>query len=458
MPGGEYLIQDPVHRQATDFIDVLHRRWGLRAVCFWTDGAAQARRAWQHPALRSAAVAAHYAADLDELPLLADVVRRRHDVVAVVPWREPVVAPAERLAELLGLSWAQPDVLPLFRDKFALKERLRALPAGPRVNAAAVVRSVDDVVHVLAAAGFDRYVLKPVDGFANVQVGFFDRGSDPVLVAAHLARIAPGQVLLEEYVDGVEYYVNGQVDAHGVVVVTRVGRYERISVNGKANVEVGTSTVHTDDPAFDRLAAYAVEVVQATGLRRSPFHLEAKVDDRGPCLIEVAARLVGGGEAIDDGLVHGGRFDAFVVAAHYYLTADPYGDLGLDWATYDRSWHGHVCGVATDHGRMYEVQGTHEVEAMPEFARWVIRPRVGDRIEPTVDLGGMPYQVVLRAPTAGTFAAAVERVRRTVQWNDVSGPLVRTLRRPAALAPVAARAARQRWHQRDLRPVPVREA
>ncbi len=87
------------------------------------------------------------------------------------------------------------------------------------------------------------------------------------------------------------------------------------------------------------------QIMQATGLKRSPFHMEIKVDDRGPCLIEVGARLVGHGNAELCGKMHG-DLDLFDLAAHYYLSNHDYGPVSLNWNRYDATDVRYVHGIA----------------------------------------------------------------------------------------------------------------
>jgi hypothetical protein len=448
-----FVIQDPAYPQALHFIEALRRGWGMRPVCLWSDADLRRAEAWRYPVLRSDWVAAHYDGDPHRLGDAARFISERH-LAAVVPWRESMVLPSSELAEHLGLSWAQPDVLPLFRDKHALKSRLRADPDGPRVNAIAVVSSVEDVERAVATGFFDRFVLKPNDGFGNRRIGFFERDTPPASIAEHLDSVG-GSALMEEFIDGEEYYVNGQVDGAGRVTVTLVGRYERAEVNGKPNIEVGGRTVSHASEEFTLLADYAARVLQTLGLRRSPFHLEAKIDERGPCLVEVGARLVGTDAAVDDGQVHGDRFDAYTLAAHYYLTADDLGPVPVDWERYDSARLGHLQGAALVDERIYEVRGCEEVEALPEFVRWVVRPAPGDRVSRTLDLGDVPWHVVIEAQDDDAYDRAAARVRALIGWNDRSTGPVRALREVASLSTPVVRRLRM-WRRRSsIRPVPV---
>lgn len=410
------VLQNPYHPYATRFIDWF-RAQGVDVVALYTDRREHDHLAWQFP-LGPDRVAASYLGNEADLAAFAAAVSERWRVVAVVPFWEGAVVTAGRLAEVLGLDWAQPEVLARFRDKHALKAYVAARDPALRLNRTRLVASVADVRDALSRDGYDRFVLKPNDGYGNSRVGFFDRSTPDPELAAHLAAAGGRVVLMEEFVAGQEYYVNGQVDARGEVTVVHVGRYLRGCVNGKENVELGNHSVPRRDPSFGLAADYARAVVVATGLRRSPFHLELKIDDQGPCLIEVAARLVGGGVAFDDQWLHAGRFDPFAVAGHYYWRADPLPSLGLDWAHYDAGIFGQVAGTATTQGRIQRVAGVAEVEAMPEFHRWVLRPAVGDRLEPTVDLGHVPWSVALAAPDVPSWVRAAEHVRETLRWNE----------------------------------------
>src|SRR5260370_22301931 len=98
------------------------------------------------------------------------------------------------------------------------------------------------------------------------------------------------ELVMEEYIDGTEYFVNGQIDAEGDARTVAIFQYSRRPANGRHNIDFETSRVPYGTPLFDNLARYAEAVMEATGLRHSPFHLEIIVDDLVPCLIKATAR------------------------------------------------------------------------------------------------------------------------------------------------------------------------
>lgn len=437
--GGEYVIQDPYHDYAIRFMYEMANTYGWKAVCYYTNTEDLRRSFRAYPTLRDPAmVAASYRVGPDGLPAFIDHLRANHDIRAVIPHYEPAVANAARIAAGLGLSWSQPEVLARFRNKEAMKAHLRATDPALRVNVSQVVRSPDEALTVASEHGLSRFVLKPNDGFGNVGVGFFDAGASLVAVADHWADA--DSLLLEEFVGGQEYHCDGQIDAEGNITITDAFRYHRGLVNGKENIELGSCRIGSDTEVFTTLADYTTRLMRATGLRRSPFHAEIKIDDHGPCLIEVAARLVGVKTIDAIHFMHGGELDLIAAAAHYYVTDEPYGPLPLNWDAYDSREVWQVAGVVEETQRVCNLHGIDEVEDMPEFLFWTERMHIGDRLHRTTDIFGSSFIAVIQGPTEAHMAATADRIRDTITWNREP---VTAGQRAQALAALASRRAGQ---------------
>jgi hypothetical protein len=215
---------------------------------------------------------------------------------------------------------------------------------------------------------------------------------------------------------------------------------------------VGDYLVRTHRPEFAAAADYAREVVRGTGLRRSPFHLELKIDENGPCLLEVAARFCGVNACVRDSEAHGG-LDVFGIAAHHYLTDARYGAYPLDWAAHDSVVRGQVNGLVSVDERVHTVEGVAAVEAMPEFLRWELRPTFGNHIVPTVDLVAQPWRLSVVADDEQHYFAVSERMRETVRLNPRGSSGLRRVKELAAYAPPVSRELLSRV---PVRPHPVR--
>jgi hypothetical protein len=421
-----YLLLDPHHPYAVRFIERLHGKYGHLAICAFTDRRERLLHEANFPQLRGPGVAASYDVDPAGLDQFAELLKSRHRVIAAIPFNETVLLPTTMIAAKLGLSWAQPAVMALFRDKYALKEHLRHADPGLRVNASRLVRTGAEVLSSRSAA-FRRFVLKPNDGYGNRLIGIFDDKTPEPEIAAFMGRMRGSAVVMEEYVDGTEYFVNGQIDGNGNAVIVGIFEYDRRPLNGRTNLDFETLRVAHDTAQFKELAGYAERVMRATGLKRSPFHLELKTDADGPCLIEVGARLAGHGNSLLCGELHGGRLDLIDLAGHYYLQDGDYGPLPLDWEAYDAHAVRYVHGAAEEADTIYDVEGMDAVESLPEFHQWVKKPAVGMRIVRTVDSLSMPWSLVLKAPTEARAAAAAAAVRRLVRWNSRTGTVARAM-------------------------------
>lgn len=160
-------------------------------------------------------------------------------------------------------------------------------------------------------------------------------------------------------------------------------------------------------------------MVGALGLRRSPFHMEVKLDARGPCLIDLGARLIGNGGAFLCGMLHPGRPNLFDLAVHGYLFGDRYGlDQPVDWSWYNSHSYAAIDGISERDELITTLDGVDEVEALAEFVRWEYKPRVGQRVRRTLDLFTIPWGVdLLGEGSMADMLKLCQQVRETIRWN-----------------------------------------
>jgi hypothetical protein len=239
--------------------------------------------------------------------------------------------------------------------------------------------------------------------------------------------------VLEEYLEGPLYTVDGLVDARGEVHVSAVFSSGRRTLNRCPVVYADGFQVQQDRELFTPLADYARAVMRATGLLRCPFHMELIVDARGPCLVEVGARLIGHSHAFTLERVHRGSFDVFGAAAQAYFTREC--PPPINYATYNSLQAAKLYGASEQQSVVYAVAGVREVSALPEFDRWIIQPAAGQRLHRTTDLFTVPYSLVLvserSAPPIEDVAA---KVHRMIRFNGERSAINRLVIDAAALS------------------------
>ncbi len=232
----------------------------------------------------------------------ARALRRRERIVAVVPGFEYAVPVAAAAAGELGLPGLSPAAAAGLRDKGLMKELLHAagVPVAPGVRLTAGAGSPDDLVRAAAAVGFPA-VVKPVDGSGSLGVRRIDSIE---ALGLHLDQAAAAgalddmghpvgeRLLLESYIAGPEFSVEGWVGSDGVVTVAAVT--EKLLGPEPYFVEVGHIVDAGLPPARrNPLRDLARCAVAALGLTAGVFHLEARLTPAGPVVMEVAARLGG---------------------------------------------------------------------------------------------------------------------------------------------------------------------
>ncbi|MFE7302660.1 ATP-grasp domain-containing protein [Streptomyces sp. NPDC057579] len=215
----------------------------------------------------------------------------RYPLAGVMTWTEWYLVPVARLARQLGLPTTAPESLQGCRNK----NTSRVLFARHGVPSAASV-SVRDQSEAAQAAQRIGYpvVLKPASHAASIGV-IRVNAPDELPGAYAFAAQAAGQgventrVLVEEYLDGPEVSVEC-VTYRGQTTVVAVTRK---TVGMPPYFEELAHAVDANDPLLAIVAPVAVAALDALGVTDGVSHVEMRLVDGRPRLIEVNARLAG---------------------------------------------------------------------------------------------------------------------------------------------------------------------
>lgn len=226
-----------------------------------------------------------------------------HAIVALGDCAPPVAA---RAAEALGLLYHPPEAADICRDKY--RSRLRLLECGlnvPRFARFPVATDPQDIVKLgVAPIGFP-CVLKPLTLSASRGVIRANNAQEFIsafkriqsLLASPEVQVKReennGYLQVEEYIEGSEIAVEGVIDR---------GRLRVLAVFDKPDPLVGPffeETLYVTPSRLPRetqaeIMATLRRAVQALGQHHGPLHAELRINSRGPWILEVAARSIGG--------------------------------------------------------------------------------------------------------------------------------------------------------------------
>jgi biotin carboxylase len=221
----------------------------------------------------------------------------------VLTWGDLGVELTARIAERLGLPGLSPGVARRARHKVEMKAAAAGL-----VGRNAPVTGPADLEPALAAVGFPA-VLKPAAAAGSFGIFEVRDAVEARTAYDRLAALLPGvpvpwrggaagELILDEYLDGPEFSVEGWV-AGGVVTVA--GITDKTTTD-PYHLELRHVFPSAAAPAAqDAIRAGTDRVLRAIGLDHCAFHLECKLTSRGFRLIEVAGRP--GGDYIASHLV-----------------------------------------------------------------------------------------------------------------------------------------------------------
>ncbi|TXS80653.1 ATP-grasp domain-containing protein [Streptomyces sp. me109] len=245
---------------------------------------------WEVPYLRDYVVVSD-PTDQAELSAASRALAERYDLAGVFTWTEWYLVPVARLARQLGLRTTTPEAMQACRNKTTS----RALFARHGVPSAASV-SVRTLAEAVAAAQQIGYplVLKPAAHAASIGVIRADTPEQLTAAFAFADQTAGlGQestsVLVEEYLDGPEVSVEC-VTYRGETTVVAVTRK---TVSAPPFFEELAHCVDAADPLLDVVTPVARAAIRALGITDGVCHVEMRLVDGRPRLVEVNGRIAG---------------------------------------------------------------------------------------------------------------------------------------------------------------------
>lgn len=244
-----------------------------------------------------------YDVDLKDKETLLEIARKERVCAVATNIVSIAVSSAAWLAQQLDLPGIGYEVAMRFTNKFEMRRIAGA--AGVGCPAYAAVTSLEDALEFAAKHGYP-LVMKPVDG--NSSRGVFKVDSDRDVIGNFAEcmgeALADKQVLVEGFVDGREYIVDG-FSSNGVCYNTDVAYKEHFKAGDKfiSKAVVIQDADHCTTDIERRLLSAHKKTVEALGLPFGPTHGEyiyCEDDDR-VYLVEVAAR--GGGIRLSSDMI-----------------------------------------------------------------------------------------------------------------------------------------------------------
>ena len=258
----------------------------------------------------------------DVTGVLGELERQGIEPVAVATMgSDQAVLPTAQLAERLALPGLPVETARTVADKRRMRAAFeRHNVRCPKGREATSFKEAEQAFHQLGPP----VVAKPVDGSAQRGVTEVrSEGELPAAVDRALAASRTGALVLEQYLEGEEYTVNGFLLDREYVPMSITRRLLHPPPPlGVCIAHRFPSLIANEEPLF----ALARQASLAVGLETGPAYVQVRMRNGQPSAIEVGARLGGGKDAELAKLVTG--FDAIRANVLWALGELGPGDLG----------------------------------------------------------------------------------------------------------------------------------
>lgn len=222
-------------------------------------------------------------------------------VDAVICMMDSSIVQCAHLAKLYGLCFISPNTAELTRDKAAVRAKVGA--AGLNNANFMYARSADDVrdfasqyrypVIVKPVGGRDSYLTFKVDTFNDVDASWKQIEDEILSLPSEEQKQIGKSYIVEEYLSGPMVSVEILVSrgSSEVLMITQRNRSSTFELREySVTMPADLSAKH-----WHECAMYSQKLISALNLNTGIFHIELIItQDRGPILVEINPRLMGG--------------------------------------------------------------------------------------------------------------------------------------------------------------------
>jgi biotin carboxylase len=292
---------------------------------------------------------------------------------------DDMAAPVAALTSgLLGLPHNPVEAFSATRDKHMMRVLFhRAGVPAPKF----VVHNASEDPNEIAARLRYPVVLKPLHLTGGRGVIRADRPEDFIVAFARVARLldqpgtgsGPNRLLVEEYIPGAEFCVDG---------ILTDGRLRVLAIYDKPDPKEGPffeETILTTPSRYPRdvqaqLVACAQRATRAIGLSTGPVNVELRVNEQGPWMLELAARAMGGYCSRALPFKAGRTLEELVLSQATGLPIDDFDPAP--------GAHGVMMIPIPGEGIYRGTKGTAEAEAMPGICGVMVTMPIGGMVTP----------------------------------------------------------------------------
>lgn len=352
--------------------------------------------------------------DTNDFSLLQSKAMQLHSefcLSAVIPGFELYVETTARLSHLLNLPGVSPETGHALRNKGAMCTALQqANVCVPRFSI------IDKREQIPAAAEHVKFpcVIKPIDQSGSVYVLRLDtieELSSAYHAMCHDSWTEMGKgigsvAIIEEYIHGKEFSVEGYVDSQGSEIVSIT---EKFLGAEPYFVELGHIVqADIDNTTREHIQTYIREVIAAVQLSVGVFHCEIRLSSKGPVLMEISGRLAG--DKICDLIFLSSGINLYEIMIRCHL--------GESISRMQSISH-HFAGIhyfSSTKTHYQQCIGIDEIKALPGFHDFNLTIQANQLIPKLTSFQGRLGHCIFTAPSYAELRSRLNRANDLIQF------------------------------------------
>lgn len=346
------------------------------------------------PSFRMNDFTEHFICNEDRDEVLAHL--KGYPVQCVIPGTETGVELADYLSSKLGLLSNGEEKSHARRNKFYMSQA--AAEWGLRTIRQVNAKSLQEALDFAQSAGWPVVVKPPASCGTDTVVFCQDlAGVEQAFIRifgqTNAIDLVNTSVLIQEYIGGTEYIVN-TVNYQGKAVFTKFLRYKKIMNSDATFIYDRDELLDGTGEEEAQLIPYTRGILQALNLQYGPAHAEIKIDDKGPVLVEIGARMDGlTNPAIEQRTIGYGQLD---------LTLDCYLHGGQRISALPETCRSRASAfvvhlISQQEGRMRGLNDhvIQRIQQLESFAGLRTKPQNGDLVMRTANIFTSPGEIHL---------------------------------------------------------------
>lgn len=348
---------------------------------------------------------------LDELLAKIEVYKPQY----VIAGTETGVILSDLLAHSLLLPGNDPQTSHYRRNKFEMNNILkeRGLLSVEQARFSTTQAAIDWAVK----RNIWPVVVKPLDSAGTDHVYFSENNEevraacDSILHQYNRMGSYNNEVLLQEYLNGQQYFVNA-VSCNGNHVVTEIWKDIKKRVDGASMICDKEELLPYHGEIQNKIVKYIKEALDILGVKEGASHSELMYTEKGPVLIETAARMQG--TILHNALIESIGDSHVTTTVERYVFPDKFMERMNRHYTINKNLFC-ITLASNETGVVVENNVAEKLKELVSFYAVFHTPKPGETIERTIDLFSNPGIIYLLHEDREQILKDYEQIRK---WED----------------------------------------